>query len=294
MAKKIYAWMNQYMEADFIESTADREIISVSSVELVGSPVVENGSTATWSAIVTPSNATNPTVTWTASNNNVTLNPAIETFGATCEISGVAKGTCYITITSEDGGFSSTKTITIGDSSAMVISDDFNRSNTTSGLGKTTTGETWNLSLNTSGNGMKIDNNTAKGINSSYHFATITTESPNSLVEATITSEAGKQVLLLSHVIDASNYIAARLGTDGLITLLYKKDKTNYEIAKTTTTYTSTVKIGLEIIGTICKVYVDDAQILEGVINFGTTNTVVGFSIQGSTAYVDDFRVVYK
>lgn len=294
MAKKIYAWMNQYMEADFIESVADKELVSVSSVELLGSPVVGNGSTITWSAIVSPNNATNPTVTWSASNNNVTLNPAIETFGATCEISGVTDGTCDITITSEDGGFTATKTITVGDAENLSIYDDFNRENTTSGLGSAPNGKTWDLSLNVPGSGMKIDNNTAKGISDQYHFATMTVESSNYLVEATVTPESNKQLLLLARVAAADNYIAARLGADGIITLLYKQNGTNHEIVKTTETYTSTVKLGLEVVGTACKVFVDDAQILEGVINLNTTNTVVGFSLQGSNAYVDDFIVVYK
>lgn len=294
MAKKIYAWMNQYMEADFIESTADRELVSVSSVELIGSPVVGTGSTVTWSAIVSPNNATNPTVTWYASNNNVTLNPAIETFGATCEISGMTDGTCDITITSEDGGFTATKTITVGDAENLSIYDDFDRENTTSGLGTASNGKEWDLSLNASGCGMKIDNNTAKGINDKYHFATMTVESSNYLVEATVTPESSKQLLILSRVAAANNYIAARLGTDGIITLLYKQNGVNHEIVKTTEVYNSTVKLGLEVIGTACKVFVDDVQILEGVINLNTTNTVVGFSLQGSNAYIDDFRVVYK
>lgn len=294
MAKKIYAWMNQYMEADFIESAADREFVSVSSVELMGSPVVGNGSIVTWSAIVSPNNATNPTVTWSASNNNVTLNPAVETFGATCEISGVTDGTCDITITSEDGGFTATKTITVGDAENLSIYDDFNRENTTSGLGSAPNGKTWDLSLNVTGCGMKIENNTAKGISDKYHFATMTTESSNYLIEATVTPESNKQLLILSRVAAVDNYIAARLGTDGIITLLYKQNGANHEIVKTTEVYNSTVKLGLEIIGTACKVFVDDVQILEGVINLNTTNTVVGFSLQGSNAYVDDFRVVYK
>ena len=294
MAKKIYAWMNHYMEADFIESTADRALVSVSSVELIGSPVVGTGSTVTWSAIVSPNNATNPTVTWYASNNNVTLNPAIETFGATCEISGMTDGTCDITITSEDGGFTATKTITVGDVENLSIYDDFDRENTTSGLGTASNGKEWDLSLNVSGCGMKIDNNTAKGISDKYHFATMTVESSNYLVEATVTPESNKQLLILSRVAAADNYIAARLGTDGIITLLYKQNGANHEIVKTTEVYNSTVKLGLEVIGTACKVFVDDVQILEGVINLNTTNTVVGFSLQGSNAYIDDFRVVYK
>lgn len=294
MAKKIYTWMNQYMEPDFIESTSDRELNSVSAVDIVGSPVVSKDNTITWYAVVTPSNATNPTVEWTASNSNVTLTPAMESFGATCEISGITEGSCDITITSEDGGFSATKTIVIGDASELSIYDDFNRADTSSGLGTATTGEAWDLSLNLGASGVKISNNTAKGVNSSYHFATMMTDSPDVLVEANVTPETGKQVLILSRVVDSLNYIAARLGTDGIITLLYKQDGTYTEVQKTTTTYTSTVKLGLECIGTSCKIYADDELILSGTINIGITTTIVGFSLQGSTAYVDDFRVVYK
>ena len=122
----------------------------------------------------------------------------------------------------------------------------------------------------------------------------MTVESANHLVEATITPESSKQALLMSHVVDVSNYIAVRLGTDNRITLLYKEYGANHEVSKTTTTYTSKVKVGLEVVGTNCKVYADGVQILEGEIGIGAGNTVVGFSLQDVNACVDDFRVVYK
>lgn len=301
MAKKIYGWMNQYMEADFTGVSVDREEVKVSSVELVGSSSVGNGGTVVWTAVVTPSNATNPTVNWSASNSNVTLKPAVETFGATCEIRGLTNGSCDITVTTVDGGFAATKTITIEESSTPEdptpevydVYDDFNRADNESELGNANTGEAWSLAMNSNG-GMRIHNNMAKGNSGFYNWASITVGSANHLVEATITPESGKQVLLMSHIVDNSNYITARIGGDGCITLLYKEGGSNHEVAKTSTTYKSKVKLGLEVVGTDCKVYADGVQILEGEIDIGAGNTVVGFSLQDINASVDDFRVVYK
>lgn len=113
MAKQIYFWMNQYMYPSFNEITVDSSYINTIGIVFKETPTVSIGNPVQWYANVLPSTASNPTIIWTASNDKVTLTPAIESFGASCTITGVSAGECTITITSEDGGFVKSKTINV-------------------------------------------------------------------------------------------------------------------------------------------------------------------------------------
>lgn len=113
MAKQIYFWMNQYMYPDFTDVTVDSSYVNTTGIVFKETPTVKVGETVQWYANVLPSTASNPTIVWSASNDNVTLEPAIESFGGSCGITGVKSGTCDIQIKSEDGGFTKIKTITI-------------------------------------------------------------------------------------------------------------------------------------------------------------------------------------
>ncbi|MGZ4135036.1 MAG: S-layer homology domain-containing protein, partial [Tumebacillaceae bacterium] len=65
------------------------------------------GDTETLTASVHPENATNQNVTWTSSNNSVA------TVDATGKVTAVAAGTAVITVTTADGGFTATSTVTV-------------------------------------------------------------------------------------------------------------------------------------------------------------------------------------
>ena len=85
--------------------------ISLSNNELA----IDNGSSATLTATITPSNATNQLITWSASNSNITLIPN----GLSCTVTGNAIGSSVITAASNDGSnISATCNVTVN---AVVV-----------------------------------------------------------------------------------------------------------------------------------------------------------------------------
>ena len=81
--------------------------VSVTGVSLDKSTdSVEQGSTTTLTATVSPSNATDQTVAWSSSNTSV----ATVSNGF---VTGVSPGTAIITVTTNDGGFTDTCTVTV-------------------------------------------------------------------------------------------------------------------------------------------------------------------------------------
>ena len=68
---------------------------------------VAPGTTAPLTAVVSPSNATNKTVAWSSGT------PSVATVAANGVVTGVANGTCVITVTTLDGGFTDSITVTV-------------------------------------------------------------------------------------------------------------------------------------------------------------------------------------
>lgn len=68
---------------------------------------VNVGETTTLSAVFTPANASNQNVTWTSSNTSVA------TVNASGVVTGVSEGNATITVTTADGGYTATATITV-------------------------------------------------------------------------------------------------------------------------------------------------------------------------------------
>lgn len=97
---------------DGTEHSATRVIVyttevSVESVALADKSVVE-GSTVKLVPTFTPANATNQNVTWKSSK------PGVATIAADGTVKGVSQGgTTIITVTTEDGGFTATCTVTV-------------------------------------------------------------------------------------------------------------------------------------------------------------------------------------
>jgi len=85
------------------EVTVTKKIISVASVTIqpIATTIVEGG-TATLTAIINPSNATNPNVTWKSSNPNVAT---VSEMGV---VTAIAPGTAIITVTTVDGNKTAT------------------------------------------------------------------------------------------------------------------------------------------------------------------------------------------
>lgn len=81
------------------EATSKPEIIAVTSVKIENKSkeVLETGKELNLTATVEPANATNKTITWSSSNNN------IATIDKAGKVSALAKGTVTITAKSDDG-----------------------------------------------------------------------------------------------------------------------------------------------------------------------------------------------
>ena len=75
---------------------------------------IEENSSTTITATISPSNATNKTVTWSKNNSNVNITSS----GLTCTITGATAGTSIVTVTTADGSYKATTTVTVTPKSA--------------------------------------------------------------------------------------------------------------------------------------------------------------------------------
>ena len=93
------------------EVTITSSSVPVTGVELSGIDIINVGASSTLTATISPSNATNKNITWTITSGSeyVTLTPN----GATCTVEGIAEGSADITVTTQDGNFSDTMTVTV-------------------------------------------------------------------------------------------------------------------------------------------------------------------------------------
>ena len=106
---------------------------------------IENGKTKTLIATVSPSNATNKNVTWSATNSNVTIVPN----GLQCSIAGASTGSCQVTVTTEQGSFTDSCDISI----AEVVATDYIKDNLIVDLDMTNIGAEDAVITDKSGNG---------------------------------------------------------------------------------------------------------------------------------------------
>ena len=84
--------------------------VSVTGVTLNKTTLkLSKGTSETLTATVAPTNATNKKVTWTSSD------PAVATVDASGKVTGVAKGTATITVTTENGGHTATCAVEVAD-----------------------------------------------------------------------------------------------------------------------------------------------------------------------------------
>ena len=84
--------------------------VSVTGVTLNKTTLkLTKGTSETLTATIAPTNATNKKVTWASSN------AAVATVDASGKVTGVAKGTATITVTTEDGGHTATCAVEVAD-----------------------------------------------------------------------------------------------------------------------------------------------------------------------------------
>ena len=96
--------------------TVEARAIKITNISLSNNELsIDNGSSTTLTATITPSDATNKTITWSANNSNVTLVPD----GLSCTVTGNAIGSSVITAASNDGSnISATCNVTVN---AVVV-----------------------------------------------------------------------------------------------------------------------------------------------------------------------------
>ncbi len=88
-------------------NTPSQSTVKVTGVKITGGKDIYVGDSVTLTAVITPSNATNKKVKWESKNNG------IATVSDKGVVKGVKEGTAEIKVTTEDGGFTATYTITV-------------------------------------------------------------------------------------------------------------------------------------------------------------------------------------
>ena len=179
----------------------------------------------------------------------------------------------------------------INDTEGWSIYDSFNRANTTSGLGTSDSGHIWKHYDN---DGTKIYISDGKVFSSKdYPSSYCVFGTGNRSIQSDIYSDAAGQILLYSRYNENTgrDYVAVRCNKDGL-TLLLKDNGTNKEIqsisASRLPSFPYTVKI--DVIDDTHNVYVNDELMISHDITNLSDNANVGFSINGSESYIDNFK----
>lgn len=91
----------------YADGTAEGETVAVTGVSLPATATVGVGKTTTLTATFAPTNATNKNVTWASDAES------IATVDANGVVTGVAVGTANITVTTEDGNYTASCTVTV-------------------------------------------------------------------------------------------------------------------------------------------------------------------------------------
>ncbi len=122
--------------------TPSGEIVNVTGITLDKNTLsIMEGNEAIINATITPSNATNRSVTWTSSNTSVATVKA-------GEITAISQGTTTITATTDDGGYTATCSVTVERNTIEVTGISLNKNSTTIQAGNT---ETLTATLSPSG-----------------------------------------------------------------------------------------------------------------------------------------------
>lgn len=181
-------------------------------------------------ATVAPSYATNKNVTWSTSNSSVA------TVSNTGLVSGVNAGTATITVTTEDGGFTATCTVTVTavyhvtgvslSPAALALHPGENSSLTatiapSNATNKNVTWSTNNSSVAT------VNGGTVSAVSAGTATITVTTEDGSKTASCTVTVT---DVVVSGVTLNKSSLTIARLGTETLTATVAPSNATNKNI----------------------------------------------------------------
>ncbi len=115
MATKVVGYTTMSLD-ESVSGNGTETTINVDEITVLGTNTVTVDSTTTLSATVSPSDATNPTVTWSSEN------PAVATVdSSTGAVKGIATGTAKITATASDGSnVTGSATVTVSAATVAV------------------------------------------------------------------------------------------------------------------------------------------------------------------------------
>jgi uncharacterized protein YjdB len=173
---------------------------------------LDAGATQAMNAVITPTNCSNKSVTWSSSN------PAIATVNSNGTLSAVAPGVCTISATTVDGGKTATSSVTVKPMQNFIELDDATIGTTINKFKYT--GTAWTNAANTGDN---YFNKTCSYSNTTNHYATL--------------SFTGNKVEFYSSKASHHGIVAVSVD-DGPETMvdLYAASRQNYNLAFTSGT----------------------------------------------------------
>ncbi|WP_339270792.1 S-layer homology domain-containing protein [Paenibacillus sp. FSL W8-0187] len=102
--ERIHAWSSVQVEGAHIRDQVRVTGVTLDQTELT---LTAGGASQKLTAVVTPVNATNQTVSWDSSD------PAVAEVDQSGEVTPIAEGTAVVTVTTADGGFTATAAVTV-------------------------------------------------------------------------------------------------------------------------------------------------------------------------------------
>ncbi len=210
---------SQYIKLVYSTTSEMIEEIKVTGVSLDKTSAILNvGDLQILTAIILPDNATNKNVTWSSSNTSVA------TVDSNGKVTAVSNGTSVITVTTDNGNFKATCTVTVGNttvavtgvslssSSVTLTSDTEVLTATVSPGNATNRNVTWSSS-NTSV--VTVSNGVLTPVSAGTAVVTVTTEDGRFTATCSVTVKAVKAVdLSVTPVTDNDGNTSAKITDD--------------------------------------------------------------------------------
>ena len=196
------AWANENGQTYYnaLQSALLENRVSVSGIELSkASANIYTGYSEDVSAVIIPSDASDKTVTWSSSDENIAV---VEANGLNATIKGISDGSAIITCTTNDGGYIDTFAVTVA--TATVENITLNTTQGSLAVGKT-------VELTATVSPDEVADKTVIWTTSSSSIATVTpsTDTATALIEAvaegtaTITATCGGKSATYTCVVEA-------------------------------------------------------------------------------------------
>jgi uncharacterized protein YjdB len=172
-------------------SEVDREVqqakgIAVTGVSLIPTTLnlVAGGATSALTATISPSNASNTSVTWKSSA------PSVATVSGTGVVTPVASGTTTITVTTASGGYQATCAVTVGSSVPTGVKAAAGNGQITISWTAVSGAASYNLYWSTTGGVSTATGNRITGVTSPYTQTGLTDGTPYYYVITAVTAGA--------------------------------------------------------------------------------------------------------